>query len=91
MLIAQQKLKENIAEYILYMYQIEDVIRAYSFDVEEIIENYVKPQLPDASFLPSYRKWYTDLIHNRQVPSFWIIIKTVLICNASAFFIRSFC
>ena len=36
MLVAQQKLQENIAEYILYMYQIEDVVRAYNFDIEEI-------------------------------------------------------
>lgn len=62
MLIAQQKLNENIAEYILYMYQVEDVIRAYQFDVEAIIENYVRPQLPDESFIGQYRKWYSDLI-----------------------------
>jgi len=62
MLIAQQKLSENIAEYILYMYQIEDVIRAYKFDLEAIIENYVRPQLSDESILPNYRKWYADLI-----------------------------
>jgi len=62
MLIAQQKLTENIAEYILYMYQVEDVIRAYNFDVEAIIENYVRPQLPDESFVGQYRKWYTDLV-----------------------------
>ena len=62
MLISQQKLKENIAEYILYMYQIEDVIRAYEFNVDLIIENYVRPQLADASFIPDYVKWYTDLI-----------------------------
>jgi len=47
MLIAQQKLKENIAEYILYMYQIEDVIRAYKFDLERIMDEYVRGQLPD--------------------------------------------
>lgn len=66
MLIAQQKLKENIAEYILYMYQIEDVIRAYQFDINAILENYVKPQLPDNSFLSQYTKWYTDLITNMK-------------------------
>ena len=66
MLIAQQKLKENIAEYILYMYQIEDVIRAYQFDLNAILENYVKPQLPDNSFLSQYTKWYTDLITNMK-------------------------
>ena len=66
MLIAQQKLKENIAEYILYMYQIEDVIRAYQFDIDAILENYVKPQLPDSSFLSQYTKWYTGLITNMK-------------------------
>jgi hypothetical protein len=64
MLIAQKKIKENIAEYILYMYQIEDVIRAYKFDLDAILENYVKPQLPDESFVSQYSKWYSGLINN---------------------------
>lgn len=63
MLVAQQKMRDNIAEYILYMYQIEDVIRAYKFDIEEIIEHYVRPQLPDESFLDQYRQWYRSLIN----------------------------
>ncbi len=62
MLVAEQKKNSNIAEYILYMYQIEDVIRAYKLDLDAIMENYVKPQLPDESFLSQYRKWYNSLI-----------------------------
>tara|TARA_R110002072_G_scaffold290921_1_gene458776 strand:- start:462 stop:1013 length:552 start_codon:yes stop_codon:yes gene_type:complete len=62
MQIAEQKLKSNIAEYILYMYQIEDVIRAYQFDLDKLMDNYVKPQLPDESFLAQYRKWYSSLL-----------------------------
>lgn len=62
MLIARQKLNENIAEYILYMYQIEDLIRAYNFDLDAIIENYVRPQLPDNSFIEQYKDWYRNLI-----------------------------
>ena len=62
MQIAEQKLKSNIAEYILYMYQIEDVIRAYQFDLYKLMDNYVKPQLPDESFLAQYRKWYSSLL-----------------------------
>lgn len=62
MLIARQKLNENIAEYVLYMYQIEDLIRAYQFDLDAIIENYVRPQLPDNSFIEQYKEWYRDLI-----------------------------
>ena len=70
MLIAQKKLKENIAEYILYMYQIEDVIRAYNFDLERIMDEYVRQQLPDTSFHATYRQWYKDLIaqmHSQKI------------------------
>lgn len=63
---AQQKQNQNIAEYILYMYQVEDVIRAYKFDVETIISNYVQPQLPDESFIPQYRNWYISLVQQMK-------------------------
>lgn len=66
MLIAQQKLEENIAEYILYMYQVEDVIRAYNFNLDAIIDQYVKPQLPDESFIPQYTNWYKGLIRDMK-------------------------
>ncbi|MDE7156204.1 MAG: DUF4924 family protein, partial [Muribaculaceae bacterium] len=41
MYIASQKRKDNIAEYILYMWQIEDIIRANSLDIEKIKENVI--------------------------------------------------
>jgi hypothetical protein len=66
MFIARQKQQENIAEYILYMYQIEDLIRAYNFDLDLIIEKFVRPQLPDNSFVDQYRDWYRDLIAQMQ-------------------------
>lgn len=62
MLIAQKKLQENIAEYILYMYQTEDLIRSFNFDLESILEKYVRPQIPDESLLSKYSEWYADLI-----------------------------
>ncbi len=34
MITASQKRKENIAEYLLYMWQIEDIIRANGLDIE---------------------------------------------------------
>lgn len=70
MVVAQQKLKENVAEYILYMYQVEDVIRAFQFDLDRIMKDYVAKQLPDASFLEQYRAWYEDLIrkmHSQKI------------------------
>ena len=66
MFIAQQKLKENIAEYILYMYQVEDVIRSFNFDIERIMQEYVSVQLPDESFHGQYRAWYESLISQMQ-------------------------
>lgn len=66
MFIAQQKLQENIAEYILYMYQIEDVIRSFNFDIDRIMNEYVRIQLPDESFHAQYRAWYQSLISQMQ-------------------------
>lgn len=36
MFIASQKRKDNIAEYLLYMWQIEDIIRANGLDIDRI-------------------------------------------------------
>lgn len=66
MLIAEQKKQENIAEYILLMYQIEDLVRSADFDLDRIVETFVKPQLPDDSFLEANRKWYADLIEQMK-------------------------
>lgn len=66
MLLAEQKKQENIAEYILLMYQIEDIVRSADFDLDRIMETFVKPQLPDDSFLEANRKWYADLINQMK-------------------------
>ena len=48
MIIAQQKRKENICEYLLYMWQVEDLIRANHFDMEQIWQHVVsRYQQPD--------------------------------------------
>ena len=67
MQVAKQKLNENIAEYILYMYQVEDIIRAYKFNVDAIIVGYVEPQLPDSSFVNQYKSWYKDLVNQMKM------------------------
>ena len=66
MLIARQKRSENIAEYLLYIFQVEDLIRAYDFNLDQIIDQYVRPQLPDASFVEQYRDWYKALIKSMK-------------------------
>ncbi|UJP65037.1 DUF4924 family protein [Mongoliitalea daihaiensis] len=43
--IADKKRQQNIAEYIIYMYQMEDLLRAYDFVLEDI-EQYVVSHYP---------------------------------------------
>lgn len=65
MLIALQKKKENIAEYLLYMWQIEDLLRACNLDQMQVEEKLVARfrQVPDLSeeTLQQISQWYEDL------------------------------
>ena len=59
--IAQAKRKENIAEYILYLWQLEDLLRALQLSPEAIYSQLVAPR-----DVPQQRKdeilaWYLDL------------------------------
>ncbi len=62
MLIAQQKRKENVAEYLLYMFQVEDMIRAAQFDIgtieRQIIAGFDQPY----DVKRDMREWYQSLI-----------------------------
>lgn len=63
MYIASNKRKENIAEYLLYMWQIEDVIRANDFDLDKIKQTVIAPQtqLNDEQ-KKQLAEWYESLI-----------------------------
>ena len=41
MITASAKKRENIAEYLLYMWQIEDLIRANKLDIDKIRQNII--------------------------------------------------
>ena len=41
MFVAEQLRKKNIAEYLLYMWQVEDVVRAFGLDAEKMAKEYV--------------------------------------------------
>lgn len=64
MYISQQLKQQNIAEYLLYMWQVEDLIRANGFDIKQIkkciIEPY--PSLSEAQ-KKELTQWYIDLIN----------------------------
>ncbi|MDE5693838.1 MAG: DUF4924 family protein [Duncaniella sp.] len=62
MIIASQKHKENIAEYLLYMWQIEDIIRANNLDIDRITTSVIdRFQLTDAQ-RKEMVEWYESLI-----------------------------
>lgn len=61
MIIAREKRKTNIAEYILYMWQVEDLLRACSFNPEDIEEKLVKPFNADDKTRAEISDWYNNL------------------------------
>jgi hypothetical protein len=62
MLTAQQKRKENIVEYILYLYQIEDLIRAFQFDIAKIKSNLITQYQVDEKIKLEISEWYKNLV-----------------------------
>jgi len=67
MIIAQEKKKTNLAEYILYMWQVEDMIRAYQFNIEildkQIIQQFKQPK----ETYQEIRDWYENLIEMMKI------------------------
>jgi uncharacterized protein YaaN involved in tellurite resistance len=61
MLIARKLRKANIAEYILYMWQIEDLLRACSFDPEKINQQLVARFKSDENASIEIAAWYNNL------------------------------
>lgn len=62
MIIASKKRKENIAEYLLYMWQIEDLIRANGLDMDRIQTNIIDKYQLDDSQRKEMTGWYESLI-----------------------------
>ena len=62
MIIAQQKRKENIAEYLLYMWQVEDMIRANHLDIDKINDNIISRLPIDDKVKAEVKDWYESLI-----------------------------
>ena len=61
MIIARQKKKENIAEYLLYMWQVEDLIRACAFDMNIIDNKLVSRFNVDGTLRKEIYDWYENL------------------------------
>lgn len=62
MFIAKEKRKTNIAEYILYMWQVEDLIRAHQFSIDLIETNLISQYSQPNKIKNDIREWFADLI-----------------------------
>ena len=67
MIIANEKRKSNLAEYILYMWQVEDLIRAYKFDIklitEAVLVHFNQPEEKQIEI----KEWYENLIEMMKI------------------------
>lgn len=62
MIIASQKRRENIAEYLIYMWQIEDIIRANDLDINKIKANIIDRFHLSDEQSKQMVEWYESLI-----------------------------
>ncbi|HKI89886.1 MAG TPA: DUF4924 family protein [Draconibacterium sp.] len=62
MLVAKQKRKENIAEYILYLYQVEDLIRAFHLNMNLIEKQLITSYRADEKTSAEIVEWYRNLV-----------------------------
>ena len=62
MIVASSKRKENIAEYLIYMWQIEDLIRANNLDIDKIKENIIDKSGLNEEQKKQMTEWYESLI-----------------------------
>jgi len=62
MIAAQLKRKENIAEYILYIYQVEDLIRAFQLNMPVIERQLISQYQIDEKTRHEIVNWYKNLV-----------------------------
>ena len=62
MIIAREKKKQNIIEYILYMWQVEDLIRAFNLDMERVSKYIVNAYEQPEPVKIEISEWYDDQI-----------------------------
>ena len=60
MTIAERKYAENIAEYIIYMWQMQDLLRAVNMDVESL-DSFLRSFLPTEEKIQEEKTWFVGL------------------------------
>lgn len=67
MKLAEQKKKTNIIEYLLLMYQMEDLVRACHLNLDTLVDKFIHPHITDPLLIEDYKKWYDDIIRDLKI------------------------
>jgi hypothetical protein len=65
MSLAAKKLKENVSEYIIFLWQMEDLLRAVHFNAEALDE-FIGSYAPNAGAIEEEKKWFQGLVTNMK-------------------------
>ena len=61
MYIAKKLRSQSVSAYLIYMYQVEDLVRAYGLDAERIAKEYLPSFGYDEKQLAEAKEWYESL------------------------------
>ena len=64
MQIAEQKKKNNIIEYLLFMYQMEDLMRSCNLYINAVSARFIEPHVQDIKLVEDYKRWYNNIIND---------------------------
>ncbi len=64
--VAENKKAENISQYIIYMYQMEDLIRSYQGNMDEIDEYVVSKYPVEDEEKKEISSWFSDLVEQMK-------------------------
>lgn len=67
MFVQEDLRKKNIAEYLLYMWQVEDMIRAAGLDSDRLYDVVIKDSGRSEDDCRKWKQWYDDLIGMMRV------------------------
>ena len=67
MFVQEDLRNKNIAEYLLYMWQVEDVIRAAGLDSDRLYDTVIKGSGRSEADCLKWKQWYDDLIGMMRV------------------------
>ena len=62
MFIAKKLRSQSVSAYLIYMYQVEDLIRAYGLDTERIAKEYLPRFGYDEAQMKEAKEWYESLV-----------------------------